>query len=161
LRQQRFEVELRVDNPNVLEVNLGALEFDLDLNGQSPASGLSTQPVILPRPGLPGIEARSHHRFGQAAQVALAGQLQTGRGYTLRGRAKLQGQDWLPYYFLPYLRYRHLFMRYTQISEDCFIEIHRCLQKTFGLRLSNSLETRAVSKFDPFAIPDKRAINNQ
>jgi LEA14-like dessication related protein len=100
LLQQRFELELRMDNPNDLDLNLEALEFDLDLNGQPLASGLSTQPVIIPGLGNQVVKLEavttSSKLIKQLRGLNLDA-LGNGANYQIKGRAKVQGLDWLPF----------------------------------------------------------------
>jgi LEA14-like dessication related protein len=51
LFEQRFLVQLRVQNPNDMDLELKAMTFDLDLNGKSFATGLSNKAVTIPRFG--------------------------------------------------------------------------------------------------------------
>jgi LEA14-like dessication related protein len=51
LLEQKFLVQLRVQNPNDLELEVKGVTFDLDLNGKPFATGVSSQPVTIPRFG--------------------------------------------------------------------------------------------------------------
>lgn len=47
--EQRFRVDLRVSNPNDFDIPLNGLSFDIDVNGDYFATGLSNQEVLIPR----------------------------------------------------------------------------------------------------------------
>lgn len=51
LLEQRFVLNLRVTNPNSVEIPIEGLTFRLDLNGQQFATGVSNKPVLIPRLG--------------------------------------------------------------------------------------------------------------
>jgi len=51
LLEQRFVVQLRVQNPNGVAIPITGMSFELYLNGQLFATGVSAQPVTLPRMG--------------------------------------------------------------------------------------------------------------
>lgn len=49
--EQRFQIDLRIGNPNDFALPLDGLTFDLDVNGADFASGFSNQSVTVPRLG--------------------------------------------------------------------------------------------------------------
>ena len=49
--EQRFRIELRVQNPNDFELEIDGLDFELDLNGTRLTRGLSDEAVTIPRLG--------------------------------------------------------------------------------------------------------------
>jgi LEA14-like dessication related protein len=51
LFEQRFEIDLRIGNPNDFDLPLDGLTFDLDVNGSDFARGFSDQRVTIPRLG--------------------------------------------------------------------------------------------------------------
>ena len=51
LFEQKFLVQLRVQNPNDMDLEVKGMTFDLDLNGKSFATGLSNKTVTIPRFG--------------------------------------------------------------------------------------------------------------
>lgn len=51
LFEQRFQLALRVSNPNDTELTIDGLDFKLELNGKAFAGGESHEKVILPRKG--------------------------------------------------------------------------------------------------------------
>lgn len=47
--EQRFEIDLRIGNPNDFDLPLDGLTFDLEVNGEDFARGFSNQRVTVPR----------------------------------------------------------------------------------------------------------------
>jgi len=51
LLEQRYQVNLRVMNPNAFELPVRGIDFRLDINGKTFADGVSNQPVDVPAYG--------------------------------------------------------------------------------------------------------------
>ena len=51
LLEQRFSCKLRVMNPNDVDIPLTGLNFEVEVNGQPFARGVSNKPVTVPRLG--------------------------------------------------------------------------------------------------------------
>jgi LEA14-like dessication related protein len=51
LFEQKFLVQLRIQNPNDVALEVKGMTFNLDLNGKSFATGLSNKQVTIPRFG--------------------------------------------------------------------------------------------------------------
>ena len=51
LLEQRYQVSLRVKNPNAFELPVRGVDFRLDINSQAFADGVSSQPVDVPAYG--------------------------------------------------------------------------------------------------------------
>jgi LEA14-like dessication related protein len=49
--EQRFEIDLRIGNPNDFDLPLDGLTFDLEVNGEDFARGFSNEKVTVPRLG--------------------------------------------------------------------------------------------------------------
>jgi LEA14-like dessication related protein len=49
--EQRFDVKLRIQNPNNTDLSINGLKFDIDLNDREFANGMSGQRVVVPRFG--------------------------------------------------------------------------------------------------------------
>jgi LEA14-like dessication related protein len=49
--EQRFEIDLRIGNPNDFDLPLDGLTFDLEVNGEDFARGFSNERVTVPRLG--------------------------------------------------------------------------------------------------------------
>ncbi len=56
LMEQRYQVRLRVKNPNAFELPIRGVDFRLDINGQAFADGVSNQSVNVPSYGEAVIE---------------------------------------------------------------------------------------------------------
>ena len=87
--EMRFNVKLRVQNPNDTPVEFSGVSLQLDLNGQSFASGVSDQSGVVPRFGETVIDVPlTVPAFAAVRQAfALAGSASSGSfPYELRGR---------------------------------------------------------------------------
>jgi LEA14-like dessication related protein len=51
LFEQRYDVRVRIQNPNDVNIHISGIRFDIDLNDQEFASGMSGQGVSVPRFG--------------------------------------------------------------------------------------------------------------
>ena len=49
--EQRFDVQLRIQNPNNFDLRLNGIRFDIDLNDKEFGNGMSPAKVIVPRLG--------------------------------------------------------------------------------------------------------------
>jgi LEA14-like dessication related protein len=49
--EQRFDVKLRIQNPNEVEFSINGLKFDIELNERDFANGMSGEHVVVPRFG--------------------------------------------------------------------------------------------------------------
>ncbi|GJL68573.1 MAG: hypothetical protein NPIRA06_12080 [Nitrospirales bacterium] len=49
--EQRFEVQLRIQNPNDFDLGLNGIRFDIELNNKEFGNGMSLAKVIVPRLG--------------------------------------------------------------------------------------------------------------
>ena len=87
--EMRFNVKLRVQNPNDAPVEFSGVSLQLDLNGQSFASGVSDQGGVVPRFGEAVIVVPlTVPAFAAVRQAfAFAGSAQAGEiPYEIRGR---------------------------------------------------------------------------
>jgi LEA14-like dessication related protein len=87
--EQRFRIELRLQNPNDFELKIDGLDFELDLNGTRLTRGLSNEAVTIPRLGdaIVAVSATTTV-FDLARQLVNAPSLE-GVEYELRGRLYL------------------------------------------------------------------------
>jgi LEA14-like dessication related protein len=49
LMEQRYEVQLRIQNPNNIDLGIYGARFDIELNGKEFGSGMSGQKISIPR----------------------------------------------------------------------------------------------------------------
>ena len=49
--EQRFDVQLRIQNPNNEDLTINGIRFDIDVNSREFANGLSGEKVVVPRFG--------------------------------------------------------------------------------------------------------------
>jgi len=87
--EQRFEIDLRIGNPNDFALPLDGLTFDLEVNGATFARGFSDQRVTIPRLGEGKISVAASTTLVDLVRQML---LLADRGdftYRLRGQAYL------------------------------------------------------------------------
>ena len=97
--EQRFRIDLRLQNPNSFDLALDGVDFQLDLNGRRLTRGLSGEPVTVPRLGEAQVSVPA-----TTTVLDLLRQLTPREGggeglrYEIRGRALLSGSSrWLPF----------------------------------------------------------------
>jgi LEA14-like dessication related protein len=73
LMEQRFDVQLRIQNPNNFDLGINGARFDIDLNGKEFGTGMSGAKVTVPR-------------FGSEV---VSGEVITGLGSMLRQAQRL------------------------------------------------------------------------
>lgn len=101
LFEQRFEVELRLFNPNDFDLKIEALDFELELNGRPIAKGSSQVATLLPA-GVSTpmrVDTLTQSTDWLAQMKALSPDLlQAGMPYRVHGRVKAGGLSrWLPF----------------------------------------------------------------
>jgi LEA14-like dessication related protein len=91
--EQRFEINLRIGNPNDFALPLDGLTFDLEVNGETFARGFSNQRVTIPRLGEGSVSVAASTTLVELLRQM---QLLAGRAdmtYRLRGFAYLDSLD--------------------------------------------------------------------
>jgi LEA14-like dessication related protein len=87
--EQRFEVDLRIYNPNNKELRIDGVSFDLDINGRRLARGAGASDLVLPRLGEATTTVTvSSSVFDLARQFMALGQEET-LSYNLVGKIHL------------------------------------------------------------------------
>jgi len=89
LLEQRFQVDLRIYNPNNRDIDIDGVDFELDINGKRLARGAGAESLLLPRLG----EARTSVVVSTSL-VSVATQLMTmnqtrSLSYRIKGRLHL------------------------------------------------------------------------
>lgn len=100
LMEQRFELALRVANPNDFRVPIKALEYAVFVNEQAFASGLSSEPFELPALGEEVIRVQVGTQLLDNLQQLARWQRDPPQAldYRLEGRARLSSLPvWLPF----------------------------------------------------------------
>jgi LEA14-like dessication related protein len=96
-QQQTFAVKLLVANPNMFDIPLRSLKYDIEINGQPFAHGSRDQPVTLPGGGEQVVEVRAvtslNELLKQLQTMALAGD--TSASYRIRGDVRV-GEGTVP-----------------------------------------------------------------
>lgn len=91
--EQRFEVGLRIYNPNNRDLQIDGVDFELDVNGQRLVRGTGATDLVLPSLGEAETTVRaSTSVLDIARQLMAAGQSETV-SYSLSGRIHL-GSPW-------------------------------------------------------------------
>lgn len=97
--EQRFMMTLRVQNPNDVDLPIRGMAFDVELNGQHFARGLSDKAVTIPRMGEALLEVRATSNLGSVLRQLR--ELQKGGreriDYRLYGRISFDGLGTLPF----------------------------------------------------------------
>ena len=101
LFEQRFDVGLRVGNPNDFELTIEALEFELEVNGRPFASGLSQTSTRIAAASntLLRIDAVTQSKdLIRQIETLTPDALQEGVPYRIRGRLKTdRSPNWVPF----------------------------------------------------------------
>jgi LEA14-like dessication related protein len=98
--EQRFDVGLKVENPNDFELTVEALEVDLEVNGRPFARGMSRAATRIPAAAttLMRIDAVTQTNDLIRQIKTLPGALKDGVPYRIRGRVKTdRSSGWLPF----------------------------------------------------------------
>ena len=97
LMEQRFDVDLRIYNPNNRDLSIEGVDFELDLNGKRLARGAGATDLALPRLGEAETTVRVSSSFlGLARQLMSAGETES-LTYRMKGRIHLRGGGALPF----------------------------------------------------------------
>lgn len=99
LAEQRFVLKLRINNPNEVDLLVKALDFDLELEGQHFARGVSEQPVSVPRRGEAILEVKVVSRLSTVLKP-LREARKDGRSqvaYRMYGNVELDGMRRYPF----------------------------------------------------------------
>lgn len=99
--EQRFDVGLRVGNPNDFDLNIEALEFDLEVNGHAFATGLTRTSALVPAISSTVIRVdavtQSRNLLRQFRTLP-AEALRAGVPYRISGRVKTDRSNrWIPF----------------------------------------------------------------
>jgi len=101
LFEQRFDVGLRVANPNDFDLTIVALEFDLELNGRAFAKGLARTSALIPATSstvmqVDGITQSSN--LIQQFKLLSSDLMKSGVPYRISGRVKTdKSSRWIPF----------------------------------------------------------------
>jgi LEA14-like dessication related protein len=99
LFEQRFVMKLRIQNPNDVDLPINGLAFDVALNGQHFAKGLSPKPLIIPRMGEALLEVTATSNLGSVLRQIR--ELQKGGrdriDYRMNGKLSLDGVGSIPF----------------------------------------------------------------
>jgi LEA14-like dessication related protein len=91
LLEQKMRVQVRVQNPNDVDLAVTGMSFDLEVNGKPFATGVSSQPVTVPRYGTGTVEVDVASNVRDVLRQVLEARKDapTRWPYRLRGRVSL------------------------------------------------------------------------
>lgn len=99
LFEQRFSLQLRIQNPNDVDLPIDGLTFEVELNGQPFLKGVSDKAVRVPRFGEAVLEVTATSTLGTALKQLR--ELQKGGrdrvDYRIAGRFSLTGLGSIPF----------------------------------------------------------------
>ena len=100
LLEQRFDVGLRVSNPNNFDLTIEALEFELEVNGHPFANGLSGTSTRVPASSSAMLRVDAFMQSENLARqfkTLTPDSLKDGVPYRIKGRIKMdKSSNWLP-----------------------------------------------------------------
>lgn len=99
LFEQRFAIRLRIRNPNDVDLPISGLAFDVELNGQHFATGVSDRAVTVPRLSEAVLEVTATSNLGSVLRQIRELQ-KCGRDrvdYRMAGRISLDGIGSIPF----------------------------------------------------------------
>ncbi|MBK8325268.1 MAG: LEA type 2 family protein [Betaproteobacteria bacterium] len=91
LLEQKFRVQVRVQNPNDVDIAVNGMSFELELNGKPFATGVSNQVVTVPRYGTGTVEVEVVSGVREVLRQFLDGKKEVPSRwpYRLRGQVSL------------------------------------------------------------------------
>jgi LEA14-like dessication related protein len=100
LFEQRFDLGLRLTNPNDFDLKIEGLDFDLEVNGRPFAKGLCNTVTMIPAASSTTMHVEaiteSKNIISQARTMPFE-TLKQGVPYRVKGRVKTDRTDWLPF----------------------------------------------------------------
>jgi len=101
LLEQRFDVQLRVANPNDFDLTIEALEFELEVNGRPLTNGMSHASTLIPAASSAVLRLDAimqSNSLIQQLKTLSPEMLKDGVPYRVKGRVKTdQSSNWLPF----------------------------------------------------------------
>lgn len=101
LFEQRFDVSLRVNNPNDFDIKIEALDFDLEVNGRAFAKGLARTTMLIPAMSSERLHVEAvtqSKNLLQQIKTLPPEALKDGVPYRVQGRVKTdKSSKWLPF----------------------------------------------------------------
>ena len=93
LVEQRLLLKLNVSNPNDVDLPIKSLRFDLDLDGQPFASGVTEQPVTIARHAEAQLDVKVVSRLGDVLKQLRAARQNGKLAYRVHGRVEFERSD--------------------------------------------------------------------
>lgn len=99
LLEQRYRMQLRIQNPNPIELPIDGLSYEVEINGKPFAKGLSNRAVTVPRYGSELIEVEGTSTLFDILRQLV--ELQKGQAktvqYHLKGKLGLRSGSRVPF----------------------------------------------------------------
>jgi len=101
LLEQRFDVGLRISNPNDFDLTIEALEFELEVNGRPFANGLTRTSTRVPASSSEILRVDAFmqsENLARQLKTLAPDSLKVGVPYRIKGRIKMdKPSGWLPF----------------------------------------------------------------
>lgn len=99
LLEQRFNLKLRIQNPNDVALPINGITFEIELDGTTFAKGLSDKVLIVPRLGETVMEVEATSTLGMVWKQLVDSQKSNRNkvDYRLSGRLFLEGLGSIPF----------------------------------------------------------------
>lgn len=91
-----FLIQLRVLNPNDVDLNIKGVDCELEINGQPFAYGLSNTAVTVPAFGSETVPVTVYSSVIDIVKGFFGMQRREELSYQLRGKVRLEGGAWMP-----------------------------------------------------------------
>lgn len=95
LFEQRYRLQLRVQNPNQVDLPIRGLDYQVEVNGKAFASGVSDRAVVVPRYGTALLDVEGVSTLGSLIQQLkdLDPLKQQQAQYVIRGNVRVTDRD--------------------------------------------------------------------
>lgn len=91
-----FLVQLRVMNPNEVELDIRGVDCEVEVNGQPFAYGISNTAVTVPAYGSETVPVTVYSSVIDIARSIFKWQGRDELSYRLKGKVKVEGAAWMP-----------------------------------------------------------------
>jgi LEA14-like dessication related protein len=91
-----FQIQLRVQNPNEVDLEVNGVDCELEVNGHPFASGTSAARVKIPAYGSEVVPLTAYTSVVNIFRSIIGLHKASELGYRLKGKLRLGGEAWLP-----------------------------------------------------------------
>lgn len=95
LFEQRYRLQLRVQNPNPVDLPIGGLDYQVEVNGNTFATGVSDRAIVVPRYGSALLDVEGISTLGSLIKQlkGLDPLKQQQTQYVIRGNVRVTDRD--------------------------------------------------------------------